>query len=115
MSSIFSQTIDPSPALTGIELCDSMYSFVRKNGFNPQVQPLAAGGINNLPYNIIVRFSPKDIESEHNFILFFYMEDSWQNKDLLITVFDALKEQKYNSTVVLSFGNRIPFQKENVI
>ncbi len=115
MSSIFSQTIDPSPALTGIELCDSMYSFVRKNGFNPQVQPLAAGGINNLPYNIIVRFTPKDIESEHNFILFFYMEDSWQNKDLLITVFDALKEQKYNSTVVLSFGNRIPFQKENVI
>ncbi|MCR4900730.1 MAG: hypothetical protein K5907_07950 [Treponema sp.] len=115
MSSIFSQTIDPSPALTGIELCDSMYSFVRKNGFNPQVQSLAAGGINNLPYNIIVRFTPKDIESEHNFILFFYMEDSWQNKDLLITVFDALKEQKYNSTVVLSFGNRIPFQKENVI
>ncbi len=102
-------------SLNGQDLCDSMFEYIEKNGFNPQIQPLVSGGTNLLPYNIIVRFSPKDTVSEHNFILFFYMEDAWQNKDLLVPVFESLKEQEYSSTVVLSFGNRNSFEKENII
>ncbi len=101
--------------LMGIDLCNSMFTYIEKNGFSPSVQSLVAGGTNSLPYNIIVRFSPKDTVSEHNFILFFYMEDAWQNKDLLVPVFESLKEQEYSSTVVLSFGNRNSFEKENII
>ena len=101
--------------LQGIDLCNSMFNYIEKKGFSPAVQSLVAGGTNNLPYNIIVNFSPKDTVSEHNFILFFYMEDAWQNKDLLAPVFEALKTREYSSTVVLSFGDRNTFEKENII
>ncbi len=109
---IFSQDINQSK---GQNLCDSMFLFIEKNGFSPQLQPLVAGGSNSLPYNIIVRFSPKDTPSENNLILFFYMEDLAQNKELLIPILNALKEKNYNSTLVLSPGNRKFLEKDNII
>ncbi|MBO4532367.1 MAG: hypothetical protein J5726_01525 [Treponema sp.] len=109
--SVFSQ----QSTLMGIDLCNSMFNYIEKNGFSPSVQSLVAGGTNSLPYNIIVKFSPKDTVSDNNFILFFYMEDAWQNKEHLVPVFEALSQQNYNSTVVLSFGNRNAFDMENII
>lgn len=108
---VFSQKITPS----GIDLCNSLFSYIEKNGFSPSPQSLLAGGTNNLPYNIIVNFLPKDTVAESNFILFFYMEDAWQNKEILIPAFESLASQNYRSTVVLSYGNRNAFDMENII
>ena len=109
--SVFSQ----ETTLLGIDLCNSLFSYIEKNGFAPSVQSLVAGGTNNLPYNIIVRFSPKDTVPDNNFILFFYMEDAWQYKELLVPVFESLNNQIFNSTVVFSFGNRNAIDMENII
>ena len=102
-------------SLNGQDLCDSMFEYIEKNGFNPQVQPLVSGGTNLLPYNIIVRFSPKDTVSEHNFILFFYMEDAWNNPQILTAALTELYNQPYNSTVVLCYGNRNSLNMDNII
>ena len=102
-------------SLNGQDLCDSMFEYIEKNGFNPQIQPLVSGGTNLLPYNIIVRFSPKDTVSDHNFILFFYMEDAWPNREIVTAALAQLSTRPYNSTVVLCYGNRNNLYMENII
>ena len=109
--SVFSQ----DKSLNGQDLCDSMFNYIEKNGFKPELQPLVSGGTNLLPYNIIVKFTPKDTVSDYNFILFFYMEDAWQNREIITAALNELSKQQYNSTVVLCYGNRNSLNKENII
>ena len=99
----------------GTALCDDVFTFLTKNDVHPQLQPLAASGINNLPYNIIVSFSPEDIKSEHNLVILFDMEDAWNNKELLLPVIEQLSVQNFNSSLVLCYGSTLNIPRPNII
>ena len=99
----------------GTALCDEMFTFLQKNEAHPQVQPLTAGGTNNLPYNIIVNFSQQAIKSEYNLVILFDMENARENKELLLPIIDKLKEQNYNSCVVLCYESKLNIPRQNII
>ena len=96
-------------------VCTSMLSFLEKKGLQPQVQLLTAGGTNNLPYNIIVNFSPEDTKSKHNLILLFDLQEGYNFRDEISPLFDLLEEQNYNSTVVFCYGSRLDIPRDNII
>jgi hypothetical protein len=96
-------------------ICSSFYTYLDKKGFDPQVQLLTASGTNNLPYNIIVNFSPKDTKTEHNLVFLFDLEEAYNFRDIIIPVFDDLKEQKYNSSVVFCYQSKLELPRSNII
>ena len=99
--------------------CGSLFDFLEKKGFEPQVQLLTAGGTNNLPYNIIVNFLPKDkenqIKSPKNLIILFNIDEAWAERDNIIPVLELLKEQNYSSSAVFCYGSRLNIPRENII
>ncbi len=99
--------------------CGQLFDFLEKKGFEPQAQLLTAGGSNNLPYNIIVNFSPKDIENEiktsENLIILFNIDEVWDIRDNICSVLESLREQNYYSTAVFCYGSRLNIPRENII
>ena len=99
--------------------CGQLFDFLEKKGFEPQVQLLTADGTNNLPYNIIVNFWPKDIENEiktsENLIILFNIDEVWDVRDNIVSVLDLLREQNYYSTAVFCYGSRLNIPRENII
>ena len=99
--------------------CSQLFDFLEAKGFNPQAQLLTAGGSNNLPYNIIVNFSPKDIKKEtktsQNLIILFNIDEVWDIRDNITSILQLLGEQNYNSTVVFCYASRLNIPRENII
>ena len=95
--------------------CSSLYAFLEKKGFQPQVQMLTASGTNNLPYNIIVYFSPKDTISDHNLVLLFDLEQGYTNRETISTIFDDLQNANFHSSVVFCYGSRLDLPRQNII
>lgn len=102
-------------ALKGTALCDTMFSFLQKKGFNPQVQPLASGGINTLPYNIIVTFAPENTKTTDNFILIMDINDSWNHKEQLELILKNLSESPLLSQTVFCYYSESPIPIEDII
>ena len=101
--------------LSAQNTCTSMFAYLEKKGLQPQIQVLTASGTNNLPYNIIVNFSREDTKSEHNLILLFDMEEAWTFRETISSVFEDLKLQNYNSSVVFCYGSRLDIPRDNII
>ena len=101
--------------LNGTSLCDQAFAFLQKNNVQAQVQPLAAGGTNNLPYNIIVSFSPDTTVSDYNLVILFDMHQAWDNKELLLPLFEQLKTQNFNSNLVLCYESTLNVPRQNII
>ena len=95
--------------------CSMLFEYLEEKGFQPQAQLLTAGGTNNLPYNIIVSFSPEDTKSEHNLVLLFDLDQGYTYRDSICSVFELLQEQNYNSSVVFCYGSRLSVPRENII
>ena len=95
--------------------CSSLYAFLEKKGLHPQVQLLTASGTNNLPYNIIVNFSPKDTKSEHNLVLLFDLEQGYTNRETISTIFEDLQNANFHSSVVFCYGSRLDLPRQNII
>ena len=112
MFSLFFQQIF---AATGTALCNKIFEYLEEKDFAPQVQPLIANGTNNLPYNIIVSFHDKDTKTRNNLILFFETSDFEDRLESLNTILSHLKTKDFNSTLVLSYGNRINIPRQNFI
>ena len=101
--------------LKGRALCNELYDFLQEKKLHLQIQPLTAGSYNQLPYNIIVTFTPKNIKSEHNLIILLEIEDAVNNKELLPPVFELLDNKDFNSTVVFCYESRIILPRDNLI
>lgn len=98
--------------------CGKLFDFLKEKGFEPQAQLLTAGGINNLPYNIIVNFPPKDIKknkTSQNLIILFDLEDVWNAKESLIPVLQLMQEQNFYSTAAFCYGSRLNIPRDNII
>ena len=87
-----------SISLNAQKICSDLFESLEKKGLHPQAQVLTAAGTNNLPYNIIVNFWPKDTKSEHNLVLLFDLEEAYTYKDHIFPIFEDLKNQSYNSS-----------------
>lgn len=96
-------------------ICSSLFAFLEKEGVHPQAQLLTAGGTNNLPYNIIVNFSPEDTKSDHNLVLLFDLEQGYTWRDTISSVFKELQNQNYNSSVVFCYGSSLDIPRNNII
>lgn len=95
--------------------CSTLFTKLEKKGLRPQAQPLTAGGTNNLPYNIIVNFRPKDTKTEHNLILLFDLEQANTYFDNISSVFEDLENQDFNSSVVFCYGSQLDIPRDNII
>ncbi len=99
--------------------CSQLFDFLETKGFNPQAQLLTAGGSNNLSYNIIVNFSPKNIQKEikspENLIILFNIEEVWEVREEITSILNELREQNYYSTAVFSYASRLNIPRENII
>ena len=104
-----------SISLNAQKICSDLFESLEKEGLHPQAQLLTAGGTNNLPYNIIVNFWPKDTKSEHNLILLFDLEEAYTYKDYIFPVFEDLKKQNYNSSIVFCYASRLELPRDNII
>ena len=93
----------------------TLFAKLEKTGLKPQVQPLTAGGTNNLPYNIIVNFRPNDTKTENNLILLFDLEQGNKYFDYISAVFEELENCTFNSTVVFCYGSRLDIPRDNII
>ena len=102
-------------ALYAQNKCSPLFAYLEEKGFQPQAQLLTAEGSNNLPYNIIVNFSPEDTKSEHNLILLFDLEQGNTCKEQICSVFDYLQEQNFNSSVVFCYESQLLLPRENII
>ncbi len=99
--------------------CSQLFDFLESKGFEPQAQLLTAGGSNNLSYNIIVNFPPKDIKKEtktsENLIILFNIEEVWEVHDNITSILEELREQNYYSTAVFCYASRLNIPRENII
>ncbi len=95
--------------------CSTLFTKLEKKGLRPQAQPLTAGGTNNLPYNIIVNFRPKDTKTEHNLILLFDLKQANTYFDNISSVFEDLENQDFNSSVVFCYGSQLDIPRDNII
>ena len=99
-SSAFAQKNEPS----GIELCNEVHSFLKKNGFSPSSQSLVVSGENTFPYNIIVTFAAEQNTSPENLLLVFFQEDVLKNQDILKETLIKIKEAEYPFTITALFA-----------
>ena len=104
-------------SLAGIELCSSVHSFLKKNGFSPSTQSLLASGENTFPYNIIVTFSPEQNTSPDNLLLIFFQDDVPENQKLIKECLQSIKEAEYPFTVsaLFAYGEKQKLQKADMI
>ncbi len=103
--------------LAGIELCDDIHSFLKKNGFSPSAQSLVVSGENTFPYNIIVTFPPEEQTWPENLLLVFFQEDVAANKELIKESLKLIREAKYPFTVtaLFAYGEKQKLQKADMI
>lgn len=96
-------------------ICSKLFEYLEKKELNPQAQLLTAGSSNKLPYNIIVNFTPEDIQIEDNLVILLDLEQAYTYREAVSPIFDELKTQKYNSSVVFCYGSRLELPRQNII
>lgn len=103
--------------LTGIELCNDVHSFLKKNGFSPSTQSLLASGENTFPYNIIVTFSPEQNTSPENLLLIFFQDDVPKNQEIIKDSLEAIKNANYPFTItaLFAYGEKQKLVKADMI
>ena len=103
--------------LTGIELCNDVHSFLKKNGFSPSTQSLLASGENTFPYNIIVTFSPEQNTSPENLLLIFFQDDVPKNQEIIKDSLEAIKNANYPFTItaLFAYGEKQKLDKADMI
>lgn len=100
-------------SINGIQLCDNMFSFLKKNKINPQAQYLLSSGENSFPYNILISNSIED--SEENLVLAFKMEQAFENQQLILDTITTLNFSNVSYTILLSYGENNLQLTDNII
>ena len=102
---------------SGIELCNQIHSFLKKNGFSPSSQSLVVSGENTFPYNIIVTFTPEQQTSPENLLLVFFQEDIPKNQKIIKEALSRIKEADYpfSITFLFAYGEKQKLKKADMI
>lgn len=101
---------------TGLELSNSVFSFLKKNSFAPETQSLVTAGENSFPFNNIINIKTIDEEKE-NLVLVFFQEDVEKNAGIIKSFLNNLKEKDYdfNIKVLFTYGDQPVFENQNII
>ncbi len=100
----------------GTELCNTVYDFLKKNGYSPLTQSLVTTGENAFPYNISVKFTTNN-ENAENLVFVFAQDDVIENQDTIKFILSKLKTSNYsfNSTVLFAYGEKQKIEKQDMI
>ena len=100
----------------GTELCNTVFEFLKKNGYSPSTQSLVASGENAFPYNINVKFPSSD-EYAENLVLVFAQDDVIDNQDTIKFILSKLKTDSYsfNIIVLFAYGEKQKIEKQDMI
>ena len=105
--------------LYGIELCDSVFNFLKKNGFSPVTQSLVASGENAFPYNINVNLPPANGNQAENLVFVIHQEDVSDNqtaiKEILSVLYNTRSERDFNIIVLFAYGEKQKIEKQDMI
>lgn len=109
--------------LYGIELCDTIFSKLKKEGFSPITQSLIVNGENSFPYNIILNYKNKDLDFEKNsdnnknLIIQLCMEDFFVAESSIIKLIKFINENNfsYNISILFTYGDNQIINKKNMI
>ena len=101
-------------SVKGIELCDFVNSQLVKNGIKTSTQPLVSNGLNYFPYNILVE-NIVDSQENSTLLLYFTMEEAIEHLDCIITITKNLMTEKFNSTVLISYGDTFPLTDDSTV
>ena len=117
---LFLTVIFPASAQTkvyGLELCNSVYNFLKKNAFHPETQSLVTSGENTFPYNISVTFNSPDSSTKENLVIIIPQEDINDNQAELKETLSNLKNQNnnFNITVLFAYGEKQKIEKQDMI
>ena len=104
-------------ALKGIELSNSVFSFLKKCDFSPSTQSLVVSGENTFPYNIIVTLNPEQDTHTENLLLIFYQEDVANNQENLKKTLNSIRSQQYQFgiKVLFAYGEKQEIVKDDMI
>ena len=103
---------------TGLELSDSINSFLKKNGYSPYNQSLVISGENAFPYNVIVTFKSHEQRISHeNLLLVFFQDDVIEKQDTIKAILNELsqKEYSFDITVLFAYGEKQELEKQDMI
>lgn len=102
--------------LKGVNVSNNIYSFLKKNGYNPLTQSLINNGNNPFPYNIYLNFN-KENAQKSNLILIFQQEQLVSNLQLLLDTLTFIQQEELtgNITVLLSYGDKQVIEKQIMI
>ena len=98
----------------GFELCDYVNTQLVRNGIKTKTQSLVSNGLNYFPYNIIIE-NIADNSSSSSLLLYFSMEDALSFQTEMIDILGMLSRENFNSTVVISYGDRFPLKNEAIV
>ena len=106
-----------SKGVSGIELCNEVHSFLKKNGFSPASQSLIVSGENTFPYNIIVTFNSEQNSSPENLILVFFQEDIPANQKLIKETLQNIRDKHYpfQISILFAYGEKQKLEKADMI
>lgn len=108
----FSSLSAADNSLKGIDLCNSVYSFLDKYHFSPISQNIVTSGENTFPYNIIINKKADD-KTNKNLVLVFFQEDVTPNKTTLIKILSYIKNSNFNFNItsIFVYGENLPYKK----
>lgn len=116
--SFFSHTV-----FAQVSLCNSVYTFLKKNGCKPSTQSLVSTGTNSFPYNISAEFTGKHISEDEYFLnqpnlfILFNQEDEPDNQEVFLPLINYLKnaELSFNVNLVFLYGEKQLAAKEGIV
>ena len=112
----FSRLFALNNSLKGIDLCNSIYSSLKKYGFSPSTQSLVAAGENSFPYNISVQIEGNS-SSRDTLVLVFFQEDAASSPALIKSIIKKLSEEEhdFNITILFAYGEKQKIEKLDMI
>ncbi len=101
----------------GLDLCNSVYTFLKKNGFSPETQSLITSGANTFPYNISIKFQSENPNEKENLVLIIPLEDINENQEDFKEILTNLSNQKNNFNIIILFayGEKQKIEKQDMI
>ena len=112
------QSFGQNLPISGLELSDSISSFLRKNGYTPYNQSLVTSGENTFPYNVSITIKAKNpSETKENLILIFAQDDVIDRQDMIKNLLSKLSKSEYDFdiTVLFAYGEKQKIEKQDMI
>ena len=110
---VFGQTAQK----TGLELSNSINTYLKKNGYTPYNQSLVTSGENTFPYNVSIKIKTEQTKEAENLVLIFFQDDVYERQEMMKELLAELSNTNYNFdiTVLFAYGEKQIIEKQDMI